>query len=165
MGRALGEDCTGLISGELGVPIEDLVDARDRMARNGPNLLANTAVIMQSRDARVTQNAHRRPARRDAQRVVWVMFDGRSVSQSFYAVRRGRRGVYRKLRESDWRSMERHGGGGRHGSPLQALVADLARIWKDETNEAFRGTRKQRIIQRVLPQLAREATWILLFMM
>lgn len=55
--KTLGECCARLVDGELGIAIEYLVNAGDRVARDGPDLLAHAdrveALVAEGADRRV----------------------------------------------------------------------------------------------------------------
>ena len=55
MSQALRERCAGLICRQLGIAIQDLVDARDGVTGDGPDLLACTAGVVQGGDAGMAQ--------------------------------------------------------------------------------------------------------------
>jgi len=75
MRQTLGERCARLICSKLCVPVEDFVDAGNRVTGNGSDLLSGAACIVQSCDAGVTQNPHGQPCGRNAQRVAAIVLD------------------------------------------------------------------------------------------
>jgi hypothetical protein len=55
----------GPVGRELGIPVRDLVDAGDRVARDDPDLLSDAPSIVEGRDAGMAQHTHRGIARHD----------------------------------------------------------------------------------------------------